>query len=80
MKKATKVFARKKISFYDLPQRRAQKDPKTSKTIILNLDKGYLCPPKKAPGQSIQTALLQASEKWGQKAPSAAFARRRFAA
>jgi hypothetical protein len=42
MKKATKVFARKKISVYDLPQRRAQKDPKTSKTIILNLDKGYL--------------------------------------
>jgi hypothetical protein len=40
MKKATNVFARKKISVHDLPQRRAQKDPKTSKTIILNLDKG----------------------------------------
>jgi len=31
MKKATKVFARKKVSVYDLPQKRAQKDPKSSK-------------------------------------------------
>jgi hypothetical protein len=30
MKKATNFFAREKISVYDLPQRRAQKDPKTS--------------------------------------------------
>jgi len=36
MKKATKVFGRKKISVYDLPQRRTQKEPKPSKKIILN--------------------------------------------
>jgi hypothetical protein len=40
--KGNKSFCKeKKISVYDLPQRRAQKDPKISKTIILNLDKGY---------------------------------------
>ncbi len=49
MKKATNFFARKKISVYDLPQRRAQKDPKTSKAIILNLNKGYLWPTQKGP-------------------------------